>query len=82
MKTVNLNEYVKFKLTDKGNKIIENHRKTLSKLVGYEVSRDTVVKVDRNGYEYLQLWEFMKIFSDEMRNGQEPLVENNNLYFE
>lgn len=82
MKQVNLNEYVKFKLTEKGNEIIEKYFLELSEVTGIEISKDIMVKKDENGYEYMQIWEFMKIFGDHFRNGQTAVTENNNLYFD
>lgn len=82
MHQVNLNDYVKFKLTDSGNKIIEKYRLKLSEMINQEVSRDVVVKTDENGFEYMTLWEFMKVFGDHFHNGANPVVEDNNLLFD
>jgi hypothetical protein len=82
MNKVNLNDYVRFNLTDKGNQLLEQYRKDLRKLVGNDVPRDVLIKVDENGYEYMQLWDFMRIFGDHFHNGQKALTENNDLYFD
>jgi hypothetical protein len=82
MNKVNLNNYVKFKLTNKGNILLEKYRAELSELVGNDVPRDVLIKVDENGYEYMQIWEFMKLFGEHLHNGQTAIVEGNNLYFD
>jgi hypothetical protein len=81
MKTVNMNDYVYFELTDEGYEILDQHLKTLTELINQEISRDHFIKVDEKGFECMQLWQYMKIFGDHMMNSQRALVKSNNLFF-
>ena len=78
---ININENVYFKLTKKGNAILEQYRNKLSELVRYEVKRESIVKDAGNGLEYIQLWDFMNIFGEHFTIGSEPVIEDNYLHF-
>lgn len=58
---VNLNEYIKVKLTDKGKEIYKNYYKEITD--NYVPTLDT----DEECYCKFQLWEFMKIFGEHFR---------------
>ena len=51
---VNLNEYIKVKLTDKGKEIYRN----------YWHEYAPTLDIDEEGYCKFQLWEFMRIFGE------------------
>ena len=60
---VNLNEYIKVKLTDKGKEIYRNHYHDIDD--EYVPTLDT----DKEGYYKFQLWEFMQIFGEHFHMG-------------
>ena len=63
-KDVNLNEYIKVKLTDKGKEIYRNYY--------HEIDDEKVLKtldIDEEGYCKFQLWYFMEIFGEHFRMG-------------
>ena len=62
-KDVNLNEYIKVKLTDKGKEIYRNY--------WYDIDDEYVptLNVDEGGYCKFQLWDFMRIFGEHFRMG-------------
>jgi hypothetical protein len=60
---VNLNEYIKVKLTDKGKEIYRNHYHDIDD--EYVPTLDT----DEEGYCKFQLWEFMHIFGEHFYMG-------------
>ena len=60
---VNLNEYIKVKLTDKGKEIYRNY-------YHYIDDEDVpTLDVDEEGFCKFQLWEFMRIFGEHFRMG-------------
>lgn len=81
MKTVNLNDYVFFELTDEGYEILDQYIRSVATLIKQDVSRNHFVRVDEKGFEYMTTWEFMKIFGEHMRNGQRAVVKSNNVFF-
>jgi hypothetical protein len=77
-----LNDYVYFELSEEGNDILKKYLQELSELTNQEITKDVLVKVNEKGFEYMQLWEFMRIFGDHMMNGQHAVVKSNNVFFE
>lgn len=75
---INLNDFVKFKLTDHGKDIFY-HR--------FDVTNDWIARrggnpieprmpeVDSNGYSKMQLWDFMTLFGPYMQLGQKECVQ-------
>jgi hypothetical protein len=79
---VSLNDYVKFTLTERGEEIVEAYRKELNNRFDYiEVPKESIVKTDESGLQYMQLWEFMRLFGEYMSVGSKPITEGVNLYF-
>ena len=68
---VNLNEYIKVKLTDKGKEIYKNHY--------HDIDDEYVptLDVDEEGFCKFQLWEFMQIFGEHFRMGGGSPCETN-----
>lgn len=60
---INLNETVKFKLSERGKEIYR-HRHD-----GYGFEYDREPKLDDDGYMSMQLWSFMWIFGNHMIPG-------------
>ena len=63
-KDVNLNDYIKVKLTDKGKEIYRNYYHE----IGYEMVL-TTLDIDEEGYCKFQLWYFMRIFGEHFHMG-------------
>lgn len=60
---VNLNEYIKVKLTDKGKEIYRNY--------WHDIDDEDVptLDTDEEGYCKFQLWHFMRIFGEHFSMG-------------
>lgn len=58
MKSFNINNYIKFKPTEYGVEIYNNHKKEAFKVTGF--SRE--LKVDSDGYSEIQMHEFMYVY--------------------
>lgn len=71
---INMNSYVKIKLTDEGRKILENRYAQTNKLIE-EATSGRAEKfeptVDENGYFADSLWSIMKTFGDHVGLGME-----------
>lgn len=82
MNKVNINDYVYFKLTPKGEQIVDDYCNRLNKEIkGANFKYEYLIKINDQGIQYTQLWDFIKIFSNNMYNGAKPVIENNNIYF-
>lgn len=68
---VNLNNYVRFKLTDKGREYIN----ALNQNNPIYSRCPLKFKVDSDGWIEEQLWHFMYLFGSEMYMGFEQIVE-------
>jgi hypothetical protein len=70
-RNVNLNEYIKVKLTDKGKEIYRNY-------YHYIDDEDVpTLDVDEEGFCKFQLWEFMQIFGEHFHMGGDLPCETN-----
>lgn len=75
MKTLNINSYVRIKLTPCGiAKLKANHEELRSAYP--HIGKFIPPKIDKDGYCEMQLWEVMNTFGEDIYNG------NNNLPFE
>lgn len=63
---INLNEYVKFKLTDYGKDIFYHQYDEINEHIkrrgGVPLIKQTMPKVDEDGYTKMQLWAFMQLY--------------------
>lgn len=66
---INLNESVKFKLSERGKEIYR-HRHD-----GYGFEYDREPKLDDDGYMSMQLWTFMQIFGEHMTWGMPEVLK-------
>lgn len=68
---VNLNEYIKVKLTDKGKEIYRNY--------WHDIDDEDVptLDTDEEGYCKFQLWHFMRIFGEHFSMGGGSPCETN-----
>lgn len=82
---VNINDFIKVKLTDHGKDIYEHHNDHLIETVKNdcikEILKPIPLSYNDEGYTYFQLWDFMNIFGKHMFNGAEPVIENNSIIF-
>ena len=63
---INLNDFIKVKLTETGKEIFNHRFDDLNKKLGKEVYKNISLKVDENGYVEFQLWDFMQIYGSYM----------------
>lgn len=78
---ININEYVKVKLTDYGKEIFYHQYDNFNKTYGKEIIKPRYPEVDSDGYTSFQLWDFMNIYGKyfdmgihtDMQNVIEPL---------
>ena len=81
---INLNEYVKVKLTDYGKEIyyhqFDDLHNMLSKKLGYrtEVFKPQFPKVDKQGYTTFQLYRFMNLYGKYLEVGKPNVIARPN----
>ncbi len=81
---INLNEVVKFKLTDLGKDIfIHQYDEINSRIreLGGKPIQPALPKVDENGYTSMQLWNFMAIYGSYLGMGKPNVIEPLNLIY-
>lgn len=66
----NLNDTIKFKLTEKGKKILKEY-----KIGDMPWDLTDHVRIDKDGYSTMQLWDFAHTFGPHLYNGGEVPVE-------
>src|SRR6185503_11828934 len=78
---VNLNQTVKFKLTQEGEDSIYNYymNSGLSYGDARKCYRNQIEKLDSKGFNTMQLHEFMNIFGQDTFIGRKPVIEKNTL---
>lgn len=74
---INLNEIVKFKLSERGKEIYR-HRYDKYGLFGY--NREPIL--DDDGYMSMQLWTFMQIFGEHMTLGMSEVLNPLEIIYE
>lgn len=78
---INLNEAVKFKLTDKGKDIFYHQHDVFNKRMLDSGRRRLLIephfpKEDAEGYTTMQLWQFMNLYGTYMDTGFPNVIEN------
>lgn len=76
---INLNEPIKFKLTDYGKDIYYHRFDEFNEFIkqhGGKPIEPTMPKVDEEGYTEMQLWCFMNIYGKHMEMGCNNVVES------
>lgn len=71
---VNINEYVKVKLTELGISILKEKRNKQNKefeALGLKGFGEYIPDLDEEGYTKFQLWDLMRMFGDSLSNGTE-----------
>ena len=82
-KALNINEFIKVKLTQKGKLIYLEHQIEMQKRFnrdGIKIEVPLNIEVDTEGFSSFQLWRFMEIFGSHMYCGAEPAIEECILY--
>ena len=75
---INLNDYIKVKLTDLGKDIYYHRYDEFNKLYGIygrEVLKPSFPKEDENGYASFPLWEFISIYGQYIGMGKPNVIE-------
>ena len=83
---VNLNDYVKFKLTDRGKDIYfhqyDDLNEYLKQKTGQKLFSQQMPEVDNDGYTKMQLWAFIELYGKHIGMTNPNVIEPLNLYFE
>ena len=82
---INLNEPVKFKLTDYGKDVYYHQFDGSNKIIkqcGGKPIEPTMPKVDDEGYTEMQLWQFMTIYGKHMNMGCNNVLESLEIIYE
>ena len=61
---INLNEYIKVKLTDRGKEIFFHQYDFINSVAGREICKADYPEEDENGYTEIQLWRFMQLYGE------------------
>lgn len=80
-KKVNVNDYVWVKLTEYGKYKLSEHSRVVNKFYGVEVLNENPWETE-NGYEKVQLWEFMNVLGSCFSMGLLSPIAGNMIYFE
>ena len=84
MKTLNLNEIIKVKLTFKGADIYYHQYDELNKLIknnGGIPLEPRMPKIDSEGYTEFQLWDFMSLYGEYFKIGMtDSPIQGLNIY--
>ncbi|MFW6030796.1 MAG: hypothetical protein ACOCRO_11185 [Halanaerobiales bacterium] len=75
----NINDYVKVKLTDKGNQVLKNQHYLLNRLTNGLFGEYEEKETDENGYTKFQMHELFTVFSGYIRPGEMILPFETNI---
>lgn len=81
----NLNDRIRFKLTDHGKDIYYHQYDTfnvLSRTHGLQIIQPRYPETDENGYSQMQVWRFMEIYGPYMSVSEPNVIEPLELEFE
>ena len=83
MKKININDYVKVKLTDSGKDIFYHQYDRVNEQYGKELLKPYYPEEDSDGFVEIQLWQLMQIYGPYMFNviGCVPF-KRNDIYFD
>lgn len=79
---ININEYVKVKLTDYGKEIFYHQYDNINKTYGKEIIKPSYPTVDSDGYTSFQLWYFMNLYGRHIDMGVQNVIEPLEIVFE
>lgn len=78
---INLNDYIKVKLTDLGKDIYYRQLDDINKLYGTKYE-PAPLKEDENGYVKFQLWDFMQLYGPHMGMAKDNVIEPIEIIYE
>ena len=79
---ININEYVKVKLTDYGKEIFYHQYDEINSFYKCEKIKPHYPKVDKEGYASFQLWYFMNLYGRYIDMGMQNVIEPLEIVFE
>lgn len=79
---INLNYFIKVKLTDLGKDIYYHRFDKLNDYCGREVLKPRFPKVDENGYTKFQLWEFIELYGEHIGMGRPSIIDPFEIIYE
>ena len=82
---INLNDIVRFKLTDHGKDIYFHQYDELNEFLkekGVKPLGNRYPKVDEEGYSKMQLWQFIELYGDHIGMAKPNVIEPLDLLFE
>ena len=84
MKTFNINNLIKVRLTDHGKDIFYHQHDEFNRRYGNgkEIIEPRYPDVDEDGFTIFQLWHFMEIYGPYISITAPNFIENNNIYIE
>ena len=75
---VNINQNVEFKLTNRGQEILDNHNTKVRQSSRF-LSEYSASKINSDGLHVMQLYEVMRVFGASINLGHEAPFENCNI---
>lgn len=79
---ININEYVKVKLTDYGKEIFYHQYDEINSFYKCEKIKPHYPKIDKEGYTSFQLWHFMNLYGNYIDMGMQNVIEPLEIVFE
>lgn len=79
---INLNEKIKFRLTERGKYIWYHQHDRLNEKYGKTVIQPSLPEIDADGYTELQLWQFIQLFGPYTGMTSENYIEPLEVVFE
>ena len=79
---INLNEWVKVKLTDLGKEIYYHQFDELNNTYGREIIKPSFPSEDKDGYTRFQLWEFMQLYGPHIGMGAPNVIDPLEIVYE
>ena len=74
-KRINLNDFIKVKLTDLGKDIYYHHYDEVNEFYGREICKPKYPEEDEDGYSKFQLWHFMQLYGESMGLGKPNVID-------
>ena len=79
---INLNEWVKVKLTDYAKDIYYHRVDGVNERVGRVICKPSYPREDADGYSKFQLWDFMNLYGEYMRLGNQEILNPLEIVYE
>ena len=79
---INLNEWVKVKLTDLGKEIYYHQYDKLNKVYGREMLKPSFPSEDEDGYTRFQLWKFIQLYGAHIGMGAPNVIDPLEIVYE